>query len=224
MAVRFIIGPAGSGKTQYCFDRIIESIREDPLGPAIYWIVPRQATFIAERQIASSSGLNGYFRARILDFEDLGAEILSECGGTALPEITDRGRRMILGHILRQVQNDLQFFRSVAHQPGVASELDSTFAELERAGQEVAGMEQQLQNASGTPALQAKIHDLALIYNQYTKFLGQDRLDPNRRLSESLASISRCASLRSADVYVDSFHDFTGSERKLLAALGKVCK
>lgn len=69
MAVQFIIGRAGSGKSQYCFDRIVEAIRKDPLGPPIYWIVPRQATFIVERQLACSSGLHGYFRVRILDFD-----------------------------------------------------------------------------------------------------------------------------------------------------------
>jgi ATP-dependent helicase/nuclease subunit B len=223
MSVKFIIGPAGSGKTQYCFERIVDSIRKDPLGPPIYWILPRQATFIVERQLACSAGMHGYFRVRILGFEDLGTEILSECGGTALPEITDRGRRMILGHILREAGDQLQFFRSVAHQPGVAAELDATFAELERAGHEAANLEQQLQSAPGTPALQAKIHDLALIYSRYTKFLGQDRIDPNRRLAESLSSIARCRSLRNADVYIDSFYDFTGSERKLITALGKAC-
>ena len=223
MSVKFIIGPAGSGKTQYCFDRIVDSIRKNPLGPPIYWILPRQATFIVERQLACTGGLRGYFRVRILGFEDLGTEILSECGGTALPEITDRGRRMILGHILRRTGDQLQFFRSVAHQPGVAAELDATFAELERAGHEAANLEQQLQSAPGSPALQAKIHDLALIYAHYTKFLGQDRIDPNRRLAESLSSIERCHSLRNADVFIDSFYDFTGSERKLIAALGKTC-
>jgi ATP-dependent helicase/nuclease subunit B len=223
MPAKFIIGPAGAGKTQYCFERIVDSIRKNPLGPPIYWIVPRQATFIVERQLAASGGLQGYFRVRILDFEDLGTEILSECGGTALPEITDRGRRMILGHILRENGDQLQFFRSVAHQPGVAAELDATFAELERAGHEVASLEQQLRSAPGSPALQAKIHDLALIYAQYIKFLGQDRIDPNRRLAESLSSIDRCHSLRNADVFIDSLYDFTGSERKLIAALGKAC-
>ena len=86
MSVKFIIGPAGSGKTQYCFDRIVDSIRKNPLGPPIYWILPRQATFIVERQLACTGGLRGYFRVRILGFEDLGTEILSECGGTALPK------------------------------------------------------------------------------------------------------------------------------------------
>lgn len=130
---------------------------------------------------------------------------------------------MILGHVLRQLGDHLHFFRSVAHQPGVAAELDATFNELERAGHDTADLEQQLQNAPGSAALQAKIHDLALIYAQYTKFLGQDRIDPNRRLTESLASIDRCRSLRKAEVYIDSFYDFTGSERKLIAALGKAC-
>jgi ATP-dependent helicase/nuclease subunit B len=226
MAVRFILGRAGTGKTQWCFDRIVQAIREQPLGPAIYWIVPRQATFLAERQLACTGGLGGYFRVRILDFEDLATEILAECGGTALPEITDRGRRMILGHLLRQLKDKLQFFSSVAHQPGVAAELDGTFSEMERSGQEAAGIEQQLnQNSSDlSPALRAKVHDLSLIYSRYTQFLGQDRIDPNRRLTEALAAIDRCRSLRDCDVFVDSFYDFTGSERLAIASLAKVCR
>jgi len=220
MAVKFIFGPAGAGKTKYCFDQIAESIRQSPLGPPIFWLVPRQATFIAERQLACAGG--GYFRVRILDFIDFAAEVLGECGGAAVPEITDRGRRMILGHILRQSQGQLQFFKSVATQPGVAAELDATFAELHRAGQDASALPQQLHRA--TPALKAKLHDLSIIFSQYIKFLGQDRIDPNRRLAESLASIHRCPSLRQADVFVDSFYEFTASERKLLAALAKVCR
>jgi ATP-dependent helicase/nuclease subunit B len=223
MPARFILGPAGSGKTRYCLDRIADSIRRDPLGAPIYWILPRQATFLVERQLASTSDLNGYFRVRILAFEDLGTEIRAECGGAAIPEITDRGRRMIIGHILRQVRDQLQFFGSVANQPGVAAELDAAFSEFERSGHQPADIQSQFQSADDAPALQAKIHDLSLVYSQYTKFLGQDRLDPNRRLAESLSTINRCQSLRAADIYVDSFFDFAGSERKLLAALGKVC-
>jgi ATP-dependent helicase/nuclease subunit B len=226
MGVQFILGRAGTGKTQWCFDRILQAIRNQPLGPAIYWIVPRQATFLAERQLACGGGLGGYFRARILDFQDLATQILAECGGTAVPEITARGRRMILSHLLRQLQDQLQFFGSVAHQPGVAAELDSTFSELERSGQEVAAIGQQLHQASAAlnPALGAKIHDLCLIYSRYTQFLGQDRLDPNRRQADALAAIGRCKSLRECDVFIDSFHDFTGSERRVIASLAKVCR
>ena len=222
MAARFILGRAGTGKTQWCFDRILQTIRNQPLGPAIYWIVPRQATFLADAELACTGALGGYFRARILDFLDLATEILAECGGTALPEITDRGRRMILGHLLRQLQDQLQFFGSVAHQPGVAAELDGAFSEMERSGQDAQSIQRQLSQSS--QALRAKVHDLALIYSRYTQFLGQDRLDPNRRLAEALTAIDGCRSLRDCDVYVDSFYDFTGSERAMIASLAKICR
>jgi ATP-dependent helicase/nuclease subunit B len=226
MAVRFILGRAGAGKTQWCVDRIVESMRSEPLGPAIYWILPRQATFQAERQLACSGGMGGYFRARVLSFEDFGKEILAESGGAAVAEITDRGRRMILGHILRQLRDQLRFFQSVVHQPGVAAELDDTFAELERSRQDIAEIDTQLTQAADpiNPGLSAKIHDLALIQGEYLRFLGQDRLDPTRRLSDALSAVERCHSLRRAEVFIDSFFDFTASERGIIAALGKTCR
>jgi ATP-dependent helicase/nuclease subunit B len=224
MPVQFVIGRAGSGKTALCLDRIAQAIRAQPLGPPIYWLLPRQTTFIAERQLAATTDLGGYFRARILSFEDLGAEILAECGGTALPEITGFGRRMILGHLLRQLQPDLQFFRAVARQPGVAAELDRAFAELERSGHDATSIANELDENRTSPALSAKLHDLSLIYSRYTQFLGQDRLDPNRRLSSALAAIAQCTSLKQAEIFIDSFHNFTGSEREVIAALAKAAK
>jgi ATP-dependent helicase/nuclease subunit B len=224
MPVQFVIGRAGSGKTAFCIERISQAIRAQPLGPPIYWLLPRQATFIAERELAATTELGGYFRARVLSFEDLGTEILGECGGIALPEVTSLGRRMILGHLLRQLQTELRFFRSVATQPGVAAELDGAFSELERAGHDATTIANELDQKPTSPALAAKLHDVSLIYSRYAQFLGKDRLDPNHRLSSALAAVAQCRSLKQADIYIDSFHEFTGSERKVIAALAKAAK
>jgi ATP-dependent helicase/nuclease subunit B len=223
MSVQFLLGRAGTGKTHWCLQRITESLRADPLGREIYWILPRQATFQAQRQLACASGLNGYFRARILSFEDLGRQVLSECGGSATAEVSELGRRIILGHLLRKNQNDLIFFRHVARHPGVAAELDATFAELDRCAVSPADL-QNRQEQFSDPTLNDKLHDLALIYKTYEKFLGQDRIDPVRRFAEALSAISHCPSLRGAEVYVDSFYDFSLHERQVLAAIAKTCK
>ncbi len=69
MPVRFIFGRAGSGKTQWCFDQIIHRLKSQPLGKNIYWILPRQATFQAQRMLACGSGLGGFFRVGVLSFE-----------------------------------------------------------------------------------------------------------------------------------------------------------
>jgi len=69
VSVRFVIGRAGSGKTKHCFDAIVEAMRAEPLGAPIYWILPKQATFSAERELTTRSGLDGFCRARVLSFE-----------------------------------------------------------------------------------------------------------------------------------------------------------
>jgi ATP-dependent helicase/nuclease subunit B len=224
MAVRFILGRAGSGKTHWCLTHIRRQLAENPLGTGICFIVPRQATFQTQRQLACADG--GFFGVRILSFDELARELLIECHGAAMPQITDRGRRMILGSILRKNADKLSFFRSVAHQPGMAAELDHTFAEMERCGLDAAEIAQTFTSEPSAPrttALASKVRDLALLYAEYRKFVGQQRLDPSRRLSETITCIEQCSRLSGVHVFVDSYFDFTGFERRMLAALGNAC-
>src|SRR5690242_18811385 len=120
MSVRFVIGRAGTGKTHRCFCAIVDAVARDPLGPPIYWIVPKQATFMAERELTCASGLHGFCRVRVVSFELLGEEILADCGGGAVPQVTATGRQTVLGHLLRIHQEKLKFFTSVARQAGLA--------------------------------------------------------------------------------------------------------
>lgn len=231
MAVRFILGRAGTGKTHRCLTGIVEAMRADPLGPTIFLIVPKQATFSFERQLTTASGLGGFCRARVVSFDLFGRQILEDTGGTAVPEITPHGRQMILGLLLRQNQGKLKFFSSVARQSGLAIKLDATFSELERSGKSAVDLAQIAADVEladpddvNADALSAKLHDLHLIYDAYLTYLGQDRLDPHRRLQQVLASIASCSLLKSADVYVDGFLNFTEYERQVLAAVAKACR
>jgi ATP-dependent helicase/nuclease subunit B len=231
MAVTFVIGRAGSGKTTRCFRRITEAMRADPLGPPILWIVPKQATFMAERELTCGGGLGAFCRARVLSFDQLAVEVFEQSGGGAVPEVTPLGRQMILSHLLRKLQPRLNYFKSVARQAGLAAELDSTFAELERSGKDTADLSELVAELEASnPAdvdggsLVAKLRDLHLLYDAYQKFLGQDRLDPHRRMTQGLDLISACPLIRGATAYVDGFIDFTANERQILSALGRACE
>jgi ATP-dependent helicase/nuclease subunit B len=225
MGVTFVIGRAGSGKTARCFGRIVEALREDPLGAPIYWILPRQATFLAERELTCASGLGGFCRARVLSFDELGKEVLGECGGGAVPEVTQLGRQMILGHLLRKHAGNLRFFDKVAHQPGLAVKLAATLAEFERCGKDPGQLEGLVKElGDGDDPFFAKLHDLQLIYKAYTDYLGQERLDPCRRMEQVLRCIGESRRLGVASVYVDGFAEFDEFERRMLAKLGKTCR
>ena len=231
MPVTFLLGRAGSGKTARCFRRAVDSTRQGPLGPPILWLVPKQMTFLAEREFTTASGLGALSRVRVLSFDQLAADALSARGGAAVPQVTPLGRQMALAHLLRRLQPRLTYFKSSARQPGLAAELDATFAEMERAGKTAADLAQLIADleisnpadADGT-SLVAKLRDLRLVYDAYGSFLGQDRLDPHRRQQHLLDLLTDWPLLRGATTYVDGFLDFSDHERKTLATLAKACQ
>ncbi len=232
MAVRFVIGRTGTGKTWRCFHEIVEMLRERPLGPGIYWLLPKQATFSAERELTCAAGLAGYCRARVLSFDQLGQDLMDECGGGAAAEITGLGRQMILGHLLRQNAIKLKFFHRAAHHAGLAGKIDKTIAEFERCGKDPSQLDALLAELSAgqrpedleEDTLLAKLHDLQLIYRQYTDYLGQERLDPARRMAHMLECIECSPALRGATVFIDGFSEFDEFQRRIIARLGQVCQ
>jgi len=224
MAVRFIIGRAGTGKSRHCLDRVVTLLKQDPMGPPVYWIVPKQATFQTERELAAVSELKGFSRARIVSFQWLGEEILETSGGAAIPLVSGNGRQMVLGHLLRKHADALKFYRSSATQAGLASQLDLAFTELEHQGYLPDDLIKSLEVNQSDPATLAKLRDLAKLYQLQRDFLGQQRLDPARRMEQVIAQLHQCRQFAQADVLIDNFIDFSDHERKLIAGLSKVCR
>ncbi len=218
MPVRFILGRAGSGKTRHCFERIAAMLRAEPMGDPIFLLLPKQATFEAEREFTCRLG--GFSRLRVVAFEQLGRDILADCGDVGIPQVTAVGRRLIVGHLLRTHEKDLKFYQASARRPGLAAELDATFGELERTG--LNGDD--LENLQVQPSLEEKLHDVRLLHGEYKKYIGQDRLDPQKRLDLILKRVGDCSLLKNATLFVDDFFDFTGYEQKLLVAVATVCR
>jgi ATP-dependent helicase/nuclease subunit B len=231
MAVRFVLGRAGTGKTRYCVREIAAALRADPIGPPIYWIVPRQATFSSERTLTCAAGLPGYCRARVVSYELLVQQVLAECGGIAVPEVTPLGRLMVLSHLLRRHRGQLAFYRDVAHHPGLAVRLDAVFGELEHRGHDpqvlddlVAQLERADLSDSGAEMLLPKMRDVRLLYAAYRYYLGQERLDPHGRQTQMLQRMSQAPSLAGASVFVDGFNDFRQTEQRVLVRLATVAR
>lgn len=228
--VQFILGRAGSGKSRLLEGRICEHLRADPLGPPIYLLVPAQATFAHERHYALAAGVEGYARLRVVSFEMLGEDVIAECGGEAMVQVTGAGRQMLLGHLLRTHADELGYFKSVARQLGLVRELDRTFAEFERAGRSsselVEALPQMLaeEAAPEYAALVEKTRDLALLGEAYRRALGEERLDATRRLEHVMKHLENCRSLGESRLFVDGFYRFSAFERKLLAKLAKLSR
>ncbi len=221
MAVRFVIGRAGSGKTAHFLRQTIDACRRDPLGEPIIWLVPRQATFLIERELCCGE-LGGFFRVQVVSLELLCRQVLAEVGPNT-PEVSPLGRQMILFRLLRQHQDQLRFFQSVAGKPGLAAELSGTLDELNRCEVNATLIRKNLPDITEA-SLRDKLSDLALIQTAYAAYLGNQRIDPDGRTRAAMEAFGRSALLRQATVFVDGFLKFSMTERRIITRLAQVCR
>ncbi|MFQ5495975.1 MAG: hypothetical protein ACE5EX_11405, partial [Phycisphaerae bacterium] len=121
MAVRFILGRAGSGKTHHCLDAIRERLREDPLdGPRLILLVPEQAALQMERALLDPADASGgppilvVHRAEVFSFRRLAFRILDTAGPPPAEALSETARAMVLRHIVRRHAASLRYYRSLA--------------------------------------------------------------------------------------------------------------
>src|SRR4030042_1046837 len=106
MAVQFILGRSGTGKTSYCIKAIAEALATGAEGQSLILLVPEQATYQAERAILSDKRVGGYHRLHVLSFARL--QFLLSGKNTAKPAVTRIGQQMIIQRILRDNKSKLK--------------------------------------------------------------------------------------------------------------------
>jgi len=186
MSVQFILGRAGSGKTHFCLEAIREQLRLSQRGPALVMLVPEQATYQTERALVTTPGLGGYGRAFVLSFRRLAYQVLLEVGGGSLPPLEAAGKQMVLRSIVKRRGGDLRLFDKSARQRGFVERLAATLTEFRSYGLWTARLRGELTQlearGEGDSLLAAKLHDLAIVVEEYEKFLAERYVDPDSHL------------------------------------------
>jgi ATP-dependent helicase/nuclease subunit B len=227
---RFLLGPAGSGKTFRCLAETRAALTASQEGPPLVLLAPKQATFQLERQLLADSALQGYTRLNIFSFERL-ARFVLDALGVPMPSdlLAEDGRVMVLRALLMQHEDKLKLFRPSARRPGFAQQISQLLGEL----QQHQFTPVRLRALSARPGLrrelQDKLHDLALLFESYTNWLAENELQDTNYLldfaTEALRSKSVIRDPKSAiqSLWLDGFAEMTPQELDLLAAILPRC-
>jgi ATP-dependent helicase/nuclease subunit B len=228
--VRFLLGPAGSGKTFRCLAEVRAALQAEPAGAPLVFLSPKQATFQIERQLLATPEISGYSRLNIFSFERL-AQFIFEKLEVAPPKIlAAEGRVMVLRALLLRHQKDLQLFRQCAPRPGFALELSTVLTGLQQQQFTAARLLALAKNGKFRPELQNKLHDLALLLKNYELWLEQHGLrDANSLLDFATAVLRQSdrapgSPLRIEGLWLDGFAEMTPQEQDFLAAIIPFCK
>jgi len=224
MAVGFILGRSGTGKSRFCIDSIVKALAEPADTRRLILLVPEQATFQAERAILSDKTVAGYgSRLTVLSFDRL--EFLLLGRNTAKTSISRLGRQMLIQRLLREHQGRLRVFGRCVNQPGLGRAMAETIAQLhqyDKGPDDVDRLVQQLQAGEEDSLAALKFADVGLVLKEYLAFIEGKFLDPDVQLRRVRSAAAQAGWLKGARVWVDGFAGFTTAQLAVLTELLKV--
>jgi ATP-dependent helicase/nuclease subunit B len=224
---RFLLGPAGSGKTFRCLAEVRAALKKNPAGAPLIFLAPKQATFQLERQLLADSSLQGYTRLQIFSFERLAQFILDQLGATPPKFLSEKGRVMVLRALLLRHADELKLFRQSARRPGFAQQLSQLLGELQQHQFSPAKLRALAENKNLRAELRDKLNDLALLHENYSRWLAESKLqDANCLLDFAAETLRKTqnSKLKIQNLFLDGFAEMTPQELDLLAAVLPLCE
>jgi len=222
MAVTFILGRAGTGKTRYCVDALLAELARPDDPRRLVLLVPEQASFQMERVLATRAPGGGYWRAEVLSFSRLARRVFSQIGlEPAL--LSPRARVLALRRVVARCGDSLPSLRPAVRTAGFFAQLDGLIEELLRENVPPDALRTAVL-PSADAASARKVQEIARLYADYLAWLGPERTDPAARLAVLRERLAGVEWLRSASIWADGFAGFTGQELETLAALARAAR
>lgn len=220
MELNLVLGPAGAGKTQRCMEEIQSRLKEAPDGRPLILLLPEHATFQMERKLAETKGLGGFTRVYVVGFRRLAHTVFGEVGGAVRPHITELGKRLVLSRLMQERQSELCAFRRAAGQRNFAEILSGMIKEFKTYAVKPDHVKK-LQEVLPPSPLSDKLHDLAILYEDFEAFLAGRYTDPEDYLNMLAEKIPASSLLSGAEVWVDGFIWFNPRELLVLSEMLK---
>ena len=222
MAMRFILGRSGTGKTSFCIKAITDALLAPADNQPLILLVPEQATYQAERTILNDKRLGGYSRLHVLSFDRL--QFLLSGKNTARPALSRLGRQMIIHRLLRDNSGRLKIFHSSAARLGLGRQMADTVTELCRYSKSPQDIEQllsQLQKDQSNNLTALKFADIGLVFTEYLNFVRDRFTEPDIQPNRIRQAVAQASFVRGAGLWVDGFAGFTTSEFDILTEMLK---
>lgn len=212
--LRFCLGRAGSGKTEWIY-RDICSALEQGMDRAVL-IIPEQYSFESERALAQQLGPQYAAKGKVYSFTRLIHEIFRAFGGFSGRTLDDTGRKIFMHLALSDCRERLTYYKRQAAYPAFQEKMLNTVAACKNA---LITPEMLLDAAALQPqdsTLRQKAEDIALLFSSYDAYVSQSCLDPLDNPFRAAQLLKEKMFFQDCGVWVDGFKDFSAAQQLLL--------
>lgn len=215
MAVRYIFGRAGRGKTHFVFEEIKEDLKRGG-EHRLFLIVPEQFTLQSERDLIEKLGVPGIMRVEVLSFTRLAHKVFNEVGGLTRTVINEQGKNMVLRRIIDEAAPELTIYRKAARQDGFVSRFSEFLTQLKIYHISPEDIRQNLAKMGDDGLVKQKLHDIATIYERFNRYLAGRYIDTEDYINLFIEKVEEAGFLRGARVWIDGFETFSPQTLKII--------
>lgn len=215
MALQFITGRSGSGKSHYIFDRIIRESIQNPDKQYIV-LVPEQFTLQTQKDIVRLHPSGGILNIDVLSFNRLAWRIFQEMGGLRKTLLEETGKSLIIRHIVEQQKDELKILGRDLENAGAISGMKSLISELMQYLIEPDEMDDWAQGEDANLLLSGKLADIRRVYSGFKAYI-QEHFLTAEEVPEALCEVIEGSRLLKGSVLaLDGFTGFTPSQHQVL--------
>lgn len=222
MSLQFILGPAGSGKSDYLYDTVCREAETNKKGQ-FFVLVPEQFTLETQRICVNKSKGRGIMNIDVLSFHRLAYRVFEQIPAWKRTVLEDTGKTMLVRKVLAEQKRKLKYFGKGIEKPGFLDELKSFLCELLLYRVDEEKMEDMISAANHGSLMEYKLKDLQLIYQCFLEKLGTEYMTAEEILPQLSKVVPDVEMLRGSTITLDGFTGFTPSQYELIRELLRVC-
>ena len=210
-----IIGPAGSGKTEYLLKAMGRAFSA---GKRCVLIVPEQQSVDYESLLCERFGDGSNLICETLNFQRLPNRVAREYGGLALNSIDKGGACALLSLTAEELKPRLKEYNAVASDADFASELLALYTRMQTS----MITPEMLSAAADDPivkensALSQRLSEISLILNNYVANFGEGLNDPRDALTKLAQELPQKPFFKGITVFIDGYYNFTLQEHAVI--------
>ena len=223
MALQFIMGPPGSGKSHYLYEKVTKASLEHPESNYIV-LVPEQFTMQTQKDLVMASPGKGIMNVDVLSFGRLAHRIFGETGGNQRTVLDDVGKSFVLRKIAGDCEAELRVLGSNLKKTGYIGEVKSVISEFTQYDIQEETLEQMIEEVKDSSNLYYKLQDIKTIYHGFREYLREKYITGEELLDVLCTVVGKSKILKDSVVVLDGFTGFTPVQNKLLRELFGVCK
>ncbi|NSJ56224.1 helicase-exonuclease AddAB subunit AddB [Enterocloster clostridioformis] len=214
VALQFILGGAGSGKTRMLYDRVIRESMEHPEQKYLV-VVPEQFTMQTQKEIIRLHPRHGIMNIDILSFKRLAYRVFEDLGVRIPVVLDDMGKSMVLRKVAGLKRGKLSLYKGHLEQSGFISQLKSQISELSQYGI-TPDMLREVRGETDAPLLAQKLEDLEVIYSGFREYIESHYITAEEILDILCRELPRWEPLKDSIILLDGYTGFTPVQYRLV--------